>query len=248
MKELTDGAEETTEDSLNRREAVIESFKLTLKAGRWILKTPFVLVIIVATLVFDNSIRMIITLNSQYYRLIDLPEATFGLIGAGLAGLGIFIPHMARKLAEKHSPAFNLGVMFVFSICGFSLMTLFLPIAGLFPVVLLFIVIYLLRFFPSYYLNRVTSSDQRATVLSFNGLSINLAYGLIGLLYYLLLKGLRSSALENGIGFDTQALENMLFIKSISWFPWYFLLTFIAFIIFACWKLRGNEEWNRSSL
>ena len=71
-----------------RATSVAEAFKLTLSAGRWILKTPIALVIILVGLLFDNCIRMIITLNSQYYRLIELPEATFGLIGSGLSILG----------------------------------------------------------------------------------------------------------------------------------------------------------------
>ena len=52
-------------------------------------------------------------------------------------------------------------------------------------------VMYLLNFFVSYYLNLITDSHQRATVLSFKGLSYNLAYGLIGVLYSLLLAFLR---------------------------------------------------------
>jgi hypothetical protein len=79
-------------------------------------------------------------------------------------------------------------------------------------------------------------------VLSFKGLSLNLAYGLIGLLYSLLLAMLRSQAAENQITLVGQALENALFIKSISWFPWYFLFTFIALVAFSKWKLRGSDE------
>ena len=48
---------------------------------------------------------------------------------------------------------------------------------------LLFVAMFLLGFFVSHYLNQVTSSEQRATVLSFKGLSFNLAYAGIGLLY-----------------------------------------------------------------
>ena len=57
--------------------STLQAFKLTLQAGGWILKTPFALIIIFAGLMFDNCIRMVITLCSQYYRLISLPEASF---------------------------------------------------------------------------------------------------------------------------------------------------------------------------
>ncbi len=239
-----EGGEGATEE--NRGNTMTQSFKITLQAGRWILKTPFALVIIVTTLVFDHSIRMIITLNSQYYRLIDLPEASFGLLGSGMAVLGLFIPHIARKMAERHSPTANLVVMFVLTFFGFLGMTLFLPIVGIFPVLLIFGVIYLLRFFSSFYLNRITSSKQRATVLSFKGLSLNLAYGLIGLFYSLLLAVLRSRVSENQRNLDGQGVENVLFMKSISFFPWYFLVTFIALCVFARWKLRSSDEHKKA--
>ena len=242
MKDVCEDVDAEIAIDEGRKKAIIQSFKLTFQAGRWILNTPFALVIILSTLVFDNSVRMVITLNSQYYRLIDLPEAAFGLIGSGMAVLGVFIPHIARKLAERHSPTANLGVMFVLTLVGLFVMTLFLPVIGLLAVLLLFSGMFLLRFYSSYYLNRITSSSQRATVLSFKGLSLNLGYGLIGLLYSLLLAILRSRASENHLNLDGQALENALFIKSISWFPWYFVLTFIALVAFSRWKLRDSDE------
>jgi MFS family permease len=61
--------------------SIWQAFKIPLQAGGWILQTPFALVIILAGLMFDNCIRMVVTLGSQYYRLINLPEASFGLIG-----------------------------------------------------------------------------------------------------------------------------------------------------------------------
>lgn len=242
MTECASGDDAEIASVEGRGIAIIQSFKLTLQAGRWILRTPFALVIILSTLVFDHTIRMIMTLNSQYFRLIQLPEASFGLIGSGLAVLGIFIPRLARKLAERHSPIANLGVMFILTFVGLLGLTPFLPVIGLFPVLLLFGGMYFLRFFSSYYLNRITSSGQRATVLSFKGLSLNLAYGLIGLLYSLLLAILRSGASEKLLNLDGEDLQNALFIKSISWFPWYFLLTFIALVAYSRWTLRDSEE------
>ena len=74
--------------------STMQALRLTLQAGGWILKTPFALVIILAGLMFDNCIRMVLTLGSQYYRLISLPEASFGLIGSGFALLGLVIPRL----------------------------------------------------------------------------------------------------------------------------------------------------------
>jgi MFS family permease len=221
--------------------SMFQAFKLTLQAGGWILKTPFALVIIFAGLMFDNCIRMVGTLWSQYYRLISLPEASFGLIGSGLAVLGLVIPRLAYKMVNRHSPAFNLGVMAVLSMLGLIGMTFFLPVIGLLPVALLSAVMYLGRFFQSHYLNRITASHRRATILSFKGLSFNLAYGLIGVLYSILLAFLRPQIAATIPGLDRLDLENAVFIESMGWFPWYFILTMAALLVVARWQLKNTD-------
>lgn len=221
--------------------SIWQAFKLTLQAGGWILKTPFALVIILAGLMFDNCVRMVTTLGSQYYRLISLPEASFGLIGSGLAVLGLVIPRLAYKMANRHTPTYNLGVMTAVCILGLIGITFFFPILGLLPVVLLVVVAYMGRFFQSHYLNRITASHQRATVLSFKGLSFNLAYGVIGVLYALLLATLRPQIAVSQPALGHSALENLVFIKSISWFPWYFLLTLVVVLVIARRQLRNTD-------
>ena len=219
-----------------------QAFKLTLQAGGWILKTPFALIIILAGLMFDNCIRMAITLNSQYFRLISLPEASFGLIGSGMAVLGLVIPRLAAKMVNRSTPTYNLGVMTAVCLLGLIGMTFFWPYAGLVPIALLVVVMYLNRFFQSHYLNRITASHQRATVLSFRGLSFNLAYGIIGILYALLLAALRPRVAEAHPDLLGTALENLVFIQSIGWFPGYFLVTLAVLFIIARWQLRGTKD------
>ena len=221
--------------------SIWQAFKLTLQAGGWILNTPFALVVILAGLMFDNCLRMATTLNSQYYRLIDLPEASFGLIGSGLALLGLIIPRLAHRMVNRHTPAYNLGIMTAVSIAGLIGMTFFFPVIGLLPVALLVVVMYMGRFFQSHYLNRITASHQRATVLSFKGLSFNLAYGVIGVLYALLLAALRPQLALSQPHLGSAALENMVFIKSISWFPWYFLLTIVVLLVVARRQLKNTD-------
>jgi len=218
-----------------------QAFKLTLQAGGWILKTPFALVVILAGLMFDNCIRMVVTLGSQYYRLISLPEASFGLIGSGLAVLGLIIPRLAYKMVNRHTPTYNLGVMTAVSMLGLIGMTFFFPFIGMIPVALLAVVMYMGRFFQSHYLNRITASHQRATVLSFKGLSFNLAYGVIGVLYALLLAALRPQMAVSQPDLGRTALENLVFIKSIGWFPWYFLVTMAMLLVIARWQLKNTD-------
>lgn len=223
--------------------SALTAFKLTLQAGLWILKTPFALVIIFTGLVFDNTIRMIMTLNSQYFRLIQLPEAAFGLIGSGLAVLGLFIPRLARNMVEKHSPLYNLAVLVGLTLIGLVGITFFIPIFGLIPILFLSSVMYFLHFFQSHYLNRITASEQRATVLSFKGLSNNLAYGLIGIFYSLLLAGLRSNTVAVDPQLTAGALENTVFVASIGWFPWYFLCTLVILLIVSRHQLRNTDVY-----
>jgi len=224
------------------RKNLFEAFRLTFEAGRWILKTPLALVIIATALLFDHVVRMILTLNSQYYRLIQLPEASFGLIGSAMALGGLFIPRLALVLVSRHSPAFNLWIMALLAWIGLVGMTFFVPVLGLLPALLVSSIMFLLNFFVSHYLNRITQSHQRATVLSFKGLSLNLAYGAVGLLYSLLLTVLRAGLREQAPQRIGEELEKAVFIRSIHWFPWYFVVMLAALVFFAKWQLRHSKE------
>ena len=111
-------------------------------------------------------------------------------------------------------------------------MSFFWPYVGLIPALITFGSMYFTGFFVSYYINQVTSSAQRATVLSFKGLSLNGAYGLIGILYSLLAAVQRSHIQEAQPKLVGEALESSVFIESFKWFPWYFILMMGLFLIF----------------
>ncbi|MDM8544679.1 MFS transporter [Desulfococcaceae bacterium HSG9] len=241
MKETPNAVNSADYHDLTRIHAVFQALRLTLKAGVWILKTPMALVLILSGLLFDHIIRMHLTLNSQYFRLIDLPVASFGLISAGMSVLGLFIPRLARYLAENRSPSFNMYLMAALTISGLVGMTFFIPILGLIPMSFLYAVMLLSVFFLSYYLNRITDSKQRATVLSFKGLFYNLAYGLMGIMYSLLIAHLRSQkSVSETLPID-KAVENTVFIESVGWFPGYFLVLFTLLLVFSWWKLRKRS-------
>jgi hypothetical protein len=220
-----------------------QAFAVTLNAGRWILRTPFALIIILVGLFFDHCIRMMITLTSQYYRLIQLPEASFGIIAAAISGLGIFIPRIARSMVQKQTPVMNLGVMIMITLPGLIGVAFIWPIIGLIPMIFIFSVIYLLHFFTSHYLNRITSSKQRATVLSFKGLSFNLAYGLFGILYAVCFAFLRDRAVMTNPVLSGIKLENTVFSQTLAWFPVYFVVLLIGVLAFARRALKNNDEY-----
>lgn len=222
--------------------SLADAFTLTLGAGLWIYRSSAALVLICAGMIFDHVIRMFITLGSQYYRTIGLPEASFGIIGSGLALLGIVLPRIARILILKTTPFVNFMLLSGLTLTGLFGITFIWPVAGLFPVVMLYAAMYLSSFFLSNYLNRLTASSQRATVLSFKGMSYNLAYGMIGILYSMLLAGMRPGVMARHPGLEAAGIEDLLFVQSIKWFPIYFLAIWACFIAFSRIRIRQTES------
>ncbi|MDH3329905.1 MAG: MFS transporter [Desulfobulbaceae bacterium] len=219
---------------------ISKSFKLTWQVGRWIVMTPFALAVILFGMTCDHSLRMIVTMESQYLRLINYPEASFGLIGSGLGMLGLLVPRIARSMTERYTPARNLLILSMITLAGLWGLVGFFPYYGLLPMVLVFVGMMLTSFFTSHYLNKITGSEQRATVLSFKGLSFNLAYGMIGILYAGLITHLRGkNQMVNG-AWSQQAIENQAFRDSISWFPWY-TVVMLSVLFFFFWRYREHQ-------
>ncbi len=74
-----------------------------LEAGGWILRTPVALFVVVAGLLMDSVVRLFLTFSSSYFRLIDLPAASFGILGAGLSMLGFLVSPLARRMVKELS-------------------------------------------------------------------------------------------------------------------------------------------------
>lgn len=237
MREVDSGKRtESTSGSL-----VSESFRLVWKAGCWIFRTPFVLGIIMFGLLYDSVSRMLLTMVSQYYRLIEIPEAFFGVLWSGLALFGLVVPGIARRLVAERTLLFNLLLLAFLIGIGLAGMAQAWPLIGVLPALVLFSSMYLLSFFLSHYLNQATSSEQRATVLSFKGLFLNLGYGGIGLLYSLLLAGLRSQLVDKGIPLEEELVKNEVFNASLPWFFWYFGIFLVVLIVIFSKYLRRKK-------
>lgn len=189
--------------------------RATLATGRWILATPVVLAVILGGFCFDSVVRLFLTIASNYYRLIKLPEATFGLIGSAFALLGFFTPPLARRLAQRFGMAGNFAVVGALILAGLIGVSFVVPVYGLIFLLPLGVSISLTGYFVSHYLNAaVTDSAQRATVLSFRGLAFNLAYGTVGLLF----AGLTRALQHHGN-------PDVVFAEALGWLPWYFVVT-----------------------
>ena len=160
-------------------------------AGRWILKTPAALFVITAGVVIDSVARLFLTFSSSYFRIIDLPEATFGVIGAAMGGLGLIVSPIARRMVGRNTIAGNyclLAAACLVGLIGVACrwthwgLVFMLPLAGSMMA---------LGFVVSYYLNALVDSSHRATVLSFKGVVFNLGYGFISLVFALVLRSVR---------------------------------------------------------
>ncbi len=185
------------------------AWHLVRNAGTWIVKTPVALFVITAGVLIDSVVRLFLTFSSSYFRLIDIPEATFGVIGATMGGLGLLVSPVARRMVAANSVARNyglLGLTVLASLLGVSCrwhhwgVLFIVPLAG---------AMMALGYIVSYYLNAIVDSSHRATVLSFKGVAFNLGYGFISLVFALVLKTARHG------GGPVEALERGLFFLPI---------------------------------
>jgi MFS family permease len=221
----------------------LAAFKMIWDAGKWIAHTPFALAIILLGMCYDHILRMIVTMTSQYFRLIALPEASFGIIASAFALLGLFVPKIAEHMAMKNSPATNMYWVSAITILALFGITGFFPYWGLLPMGLVIIAMMFVAFFTSHYLNRITASYQRATVLSFKGMAFNLAYGLIGFFFTLLLAYQRNTVAVAHSDLSQAAIEALTFKTAIGWFPWYAIACLTLTIIYCLYRLKGSDQY-----
>ena len=212
MKEPVTQSEDLASDSL---------WTSIHKTGGWIISTPIIFALILAALVHDTLVRLFLTMNSEYYRLIDLPESSFGIIGASFAAMGILMPRLARRMVEKGRLATNYLWISVFTFLGLLGIAQAWQYYGVLVVVLFSASFGLLNFFSSHYLNAKVDSRQRATVLSFKGLALNIGFGMTSLLFAALLKGVDND-----------------FKASLAWLAPSFLVMLLPLILFYWIKVR----------
>jgi MFS family permease len=84
-------------------ETAASALALVLSAGKWISRSPVALFVILGGLALDNIIRLFLTLSSSYFRLISLPEVTYGFFGATIGLLGMVVAPIARRMVNANS-------------------------------------------------------------------------------------------------------------------------------------------------
>ncbi len=193
------------------------AIKQTLASARWVIGHRVVLCVILASLVLDSGVRLFITLQSNYLRAIELPEASFGLIGASFALLGAVAAPIAEWLVNKQGRVKNFLLLACFAFSGLWMVSQVWPTVGLLGLIPLGMSMSFLGFFVSHYINQDAPPRMRATVLSLRGLSNNFAYGVAGLWYSFL-----SAQLRENLGSE-QADSAEVFTASLMWLPWIYL-------------------------
>src|SRR5260370_3400487 len=187
-------------------ETTAGALALVLFAGKWISRSPVALFVILGGLALDNIIRLFLTLSSSYFRLISLPEVTYGFFGATIGLLALVVAPIARRMVKTNSLAKNYMVLALVAIGALIGVACRWQLWGVLFILPVSAVIIAVGFMSSYYLNALADSDQRATVLSFKGLAFNLVYGFNSLLFALLLHAFRDGtnpeqALAQGLRF-----------------------------------------------
>jgi MFS family permease len=191
LREPSLRARKVAPDHQERGNPETTALHLVIKAGRWIVQTPVALFVIVAGVLIDSGVRLFLTFSSSYFREIRLPEASFGLIGALMGGIGFVVSPIARRMATKHSLLRNYGVIAGVVVIGLLGVACRWTFWGVVFIVPLASGIMIIGYLVSYYLNAIVDSSHRATVLSFKGVAFNLGYGFISLVFALVLRAFR---------------------------------------------------------
>ncbi len=205
------------------RPLIRASFRQMGDAARAIRRSPAAMAILLTGLLFDSFLRLFYTVGSNYYRLLGIDEAWNGVILAASSILGIGTALVVEKLVGRASPSRNMGMVACFILLGLSGISLTLPgWRGVLFVVPFWLGMRSLHYFISQYLNRISEPATRATVLSFKGLTMNLAYGAIMLAYQTQTWALRSSEKAALVGMDKPQTDLHLLATAMPWWPWIF--------------------------
>jgi hypothetical protein len=154
-----------------------KAFGLTMETAKWVFTHRATRTVVIIGLSIDAVVRNFATITSSYYRLIGLPEWTYGFFGAFAGLAGFVVPVIAAKLNKRFGTLANLGFAAAIALIGLSGLIPANSLWCLVPAMLLMISMGFLGFTVSRSLNRESDSARRATVLSVKGLSFNLAYG-----------------------------------------------------------------------
>jgi MFS family permease len=200
-------------------------------AGTWILRSPIALFAILGGVLLDSVVRLFMTFASVFYRLIDLPASSYGIVGASMGAIGLVVSPITAWLVRTGSLKRNYVVLAGVAMVGLVGVALRIPLWGVLFTIPLVGTMMALGFILSSTLNELVSSEQRATVLSFKGLVFNLGYGFVSLLFALALRVLRGSG-----------TADEAFAKALQVLPLWLLCTLIVLALAFRNRMRSLQK------
>jgi MFS family permease len=204
-------------------------FRQTLSTGGWIISHPLVLV------------------SSEIYRQIEIPEPAFGFVAAGSAAVSLLAAGPIRRLAMRTNAWQNFLVLIAVTLIGLVGTGCFVPWWGALFAMLLSLVISMVVFLQSHYLNQIVGSDRRATVLSFRGLAVNVSYGLMSLAFAGAVAGVEAAGLTGSQSAAAGAAPEMpAFRCVVGLLPLFFLVTCGLFLTWAFRTVRDRSPFRHA--
>lgn len=206
-----------------------------LDTGKWIWRTHAAFNLLLLGVVFDSIIRLFLTVSSNFYRLVGISEAWYGFIGTASSMLALLTAGLMERMANRNSLTGNFAWVAAMTLFGLLFAAWPQPgFGGVALVMPLMLAIRFLQFFSSHYLNAIVDSSRRATALSFRGLTLNLAYGLMTLLF-----GWHTGWLQKELDLPGEDLR--VFASSLAWWPGWFAGTLALALLWMRWRKQPGE-------
>lgn len=200
------------------------ALRVTLRTAAMAARTRSVAIVVIGGLVIDSVARNFATINSEYYRLIGIPDWAFGFLGSLVAVGNWFVPGIAMRVNRKLSPTAALAAGGGVTTVALLLLIPAWPWAGLVPAFVLMMMLGYVGFTVSRHLHHVAESSQRATLLSVKGLVFNLGYGGWSMLFSVLL------VVSGDVG-------QAAFQHALLWQAGVFVLVFAGFLVVTKWRV-----------
>ena len=224
-------------ESWSRSEKITQSFKDSFKkvftSIRWIKKSKVIILLLCILMLSESLILQFLTLMQQYWKVINIPILYFGIIGSGLAFFASMVPTLGKYCFNRFPFKTNFSICYLNLILAYSLIALSIPYLGILPVILLYCTYQCIIYFNGCYIHDACEESYRATVLSVQSMLSFSKYGIVSILYSVLVATLSKDMIQPSL--------NQVFEKSLIAFPSYFLLSTVsALLIYKLFNRRKN--------
>jgi MFS family permease len=235
MKEPTVGRRPAGENAGLR-----ETFRGIATATGWVLRTPFALGVVLFYLALDSIVRLFLTVTSTFFRMLEIEPRWFGVISAGFSLVGFATPTLAKLLIRRTPAGGSFTIAAVIILAGLAGVATVRGFAGILVVLPVAVGFHLVGFLTSHHLNAVTASERRATVLSIKSLAGNLAYGIVGWLFAVLLKQLAGGTTPT----PGSPEEADAFSRALAWIPSVFAVVMVLLFLWST-RVSAMRRWPR---